>query len=117
MGKVNPIKENRKMVKYLENKADFDKTISEAGDKLVVIDFTATWCPPCRMIAPVFEKMATEYPDAIFVKVDVDDANDVASECGISAMPTFQFFKGGVKVAEFSGASENKLKEFVEKHK
>ena len=54
--------------------------------------------------------MAEENPDVVFVKVDVDEADDVASACGISAMPTFQFYKGGAKVHEFSGASEQILR-------
>eukprot|EP00531_Pseudo-nitzschia_arenysensis_P003483 CAMPEP_0116131212 /NCGR_PEP_ID=MMETSP0329-20121206/8887_1 /TAXON_ID=697910 /ORGANISM="Pseudo-nitzschia arenysensis, Strain B593" /LENGTH=96 /DNA_ID=CAMNT_0003625631 /DNA_START=98 /DNA_END=388 /DNA_ORIENTATION=+ len=78
---------------------------AKAGDKLLVIDFTATWCPPCRMIAPHFEKMAEEHPEALFHKVDVDDASDIAGACGISCMPTFQFFKGGKMVAKIEGAN------------
>ncbi|GFH57462.1 hypothetical protein CTEN210_13938 [Chaetoceros tenuissimus] len=97
------------MVQYLKNKADFDMLVGNET-KLIVIDFTASWCPPCRMIAPIFEEMAEENPDVVFVKVDVDEADDVASACGISAMPTFQFYKGGDKVHEFSGASEQILR-------
>ena len=68
------------------------------------------------MIAPIYEKMAGDYPNAIFVKIDVDEASDLAERCGISAMPTFQFYKGGEKAHEFSGASEDKLKTTVEKY-
>jgi len=68
------------------------------------------------MIAPIYEKMAGDYPGAIFVKIDVDEASDLAEQCGISAMPTFQFYKGGEKADEFSGASEAKLKTAVEKN-
>jgi len=60
--------------------------------------------------------MAEDFPNAIFVKVDVDDASDVAEACGISAMPTFQFYKNGVKVDEFSGADEAKLRSTVMKN-
>ena len=61
--------------------------------------------------------MAEDYPDAVFVKVDVDENSEVAELCGISAMPTFQFYKGGKKVDEFSGADSEKLKAMVEKNK
>jgi len=69
------------------------------------------------MIAPVFEKMASENPDITFVKVDVDEADDVAAECGIQAMPTFQFYKDGSKVDEFRGANTAQLQALVAKHK
>jgi len=57
--------------------------------------------------------MANENPNVIFVKIDVDDAQDLASRCGIRAMPTFQFYKNGSKVEEFSGADIAKLKQIV----
>ena len=72
----------------------------------VVVDFTASWCGPCQRIAPVFAKLAEEMTDVVFVKVDVDENAEVAEECGIQSMPTFQFYKSGEKVHEFSGASE-----------
>lgn len=61
--------------------------------------------------------MAGENPEAEFVKVDVDDADDVAQACGIQAMPTFQLFKGGVKVDEMKGADQVNLAALVLKHK
>merc|ERR1712159_128949 len=104
-------------VAQLATKADFDKCLADAGDKLVVVDFTATWCGPCQRIAPVFVKLAEEMPDVVFVKVDVDENEDTAGACGIQAMPTFQYYKNGSKVHEFSGASEEKIKEAIAKFK
>merc|ERR1712232_1406543 len=75
----------------------------------LVVDFTASWCPPCKMIAPIFEKLAEENPDVIFIKVDVDEAADVAADQNISGMPTFKFFKNKTKVREFSGADSNHM--------
>jgi thioredoxin 1 len=66
-------------------------------------------CGPCKVIAPKFEEWQKEFPDIEFVKVDVDDADDVAAECGIRAMPTFHFYKGGAKVKEVVGADPNNL--------
>ena len=66
------------------------------------------------MISPHFEKLATEYPNAIFVKVDVDEKGGIAGMCGISGMPTFQFYKGGNVVAEMCGADPDGLKELLE---
>ena len=104
-------------VAMLATKADFDKCLTDAGDKLVVVDFTATWCGPCQRIAPVFAKLAEEMPDIVFVKVDVDENEETAGACGIQAMPTFQFYKTGAKAHEFSGASEEKIREAIEKFK
>merc|ERR1712224_476631 len=104
-------------VAMLATKADFDKALTEAGDKLVVVDFTASWCGPCQRIAPVFTKLAEEMADVCFVKVDVDENEETAQACGIQSMPTFQFFKLGHKVHEFSGASEDKIREALSKFK
>lgn len=71
----------------------------------------------CKIIGPKFEAIAEITPEAAFYKVDVDEASDVAGACGISAMPTFQFYKGGEKIDELCGADESKLKKLVLKHK
>lgn len=68
------------------------------------------------MIGPVFEQIASATPGAIFVKVDVDEAEDIAQQCGIRAMPTFQVFKNGAKVDQMMGADKNKLSAMIEKH-
>ncbi|KAI8139912.1 thioredoxin-like protein [Fennellomyces sp. T-0311] len=95
--------------------AEFQALIQ--GDKLVVVDFHATWCGPCRLIAPKFKKFAETYTDAIYAKVDVDEVPDVAAEYSVRAMPTFMFFKNGAKVGEVVGANaasvESKIKEFL----
>ena len=68
------------------------------------------------MIAPILEKMSEEYPNVTFIKVDVDEADEIAGKCGIRAMPTFHFYKGGQKVEQFEGASAPKLQELVKKY-
>uniref|UniRef100_A0A8C7IEZ1 Thioredoxin domain-containing protein n=1 Tax=Oncorhynchus kisutch TaxID=8019 RepID=A0A8C7IEZ1_ONCKI len=88
----------------------FDKALEEAGDKLVVVDFTATWCGPCQSIAPFFKGLSENYQSVVFLKVDVDDAPDVASFCDIKCMPTFHFYKDQKKVG---GESAGSLKETV----
>ncbi len=62
------------------------------------------------MIAPVYEKMAEEFPGVVFTKIDVDANSEAAEQCGIQAMPTFQFYKGGQKVGEMKGANEASLR-------
>ena len=98
-------------VKYVDTTEDFAKTLTDAGDKLVVVDFTATWCGPCKMISPIYDELSAEYNGkAVLIKVDVDEAADIAQDCGISAMPTFQFYKHSERVSEFAGADPNRLK-------
>ena len=63
------------------------------------------------------QKMAEANPEVLFLKVDVDECEDLASDYNISCMPTFLFLKNGAKVAEFSGANESQLKALVEQHK
>merc|ERR1712203_592457 len=91
--------------------------VTAAGEKLVVVDFFATWCGPCKMIAPVLEELSKTLEDVVFLKVDVDDVEEVAAEYKITAMPTFIFLKKNEQVAELKGANVEKLKELVESHR
>lgn len=77
-----------------------------AQDKLVVVDFWAEWCGPCRSIAPYVDELAAEYEGkAIIGKYNVDDDNTLSSEMGIRNIPTLLFFKGGKLVDKQVGAS------------
>ena len=85
----------------IESKEEFDNLIASSGSKLIIVDFHAEWCPPCKAMKPVFEEIAKEFEGkAIFVKVDVDVADEISAACEISCMPTFQYFKNGQKVGE-----------------
>ncbi|GMH34319.1 hypothetical protein BSKO_02153 [Bryopsis sp. KO-2023] len=103
----------------VESKAQWDEIIALAkkDGKVVLIDFSATWCGPCKMISPVFEDMSTKYENVIFLKVDVDAVDEVATMCSISAMPTFQVFINGEKKDELVGAAKDKLINLCEKYK
>ncbi|KAF2690556.1 thioredoxin-domain-containing protein [Lentithecium fluviatile CBS 122367] len=95
-------------VHNLKTKPDWDKAL-EDKDTLLVLDCFATWCGPCKVIAPQVVKFSNTYPDARFYKLDVDEVPDVAQELGIRAMPTFLLFKNGDKVAEVVGANPKAL--------
>lgn len=74
-------------------------------DTLLVVDFYATWCGPCKMLAPVLDEVAAEFEGkATIVKVDVDESEELAIEFGIRTVPTVLFFKGGQVVDKFVGA-------------
>jgi thioredoxin 1 len=81
--------------------------------KLTVVDLYATWCGPCMNIAPRVHDLAMKNPQVAFVKVDVDQAGDIAQEYSVSSLPTFLFFRGGSKVESMLGADYNKLEGYV----
>ena len=97
---------------YLASKADYDAAVeaTKNGGKPLLVDFTASWCPPCQRIAPFFERLAGERADdMVLKKVDVDNNAEAAQAAGISCMPTFQVYKNGAKVNEMQGASDQGL--------
>jgi len=83
------------------------------GEKYSIFDFHATWCGPCKAIAPTFAKLDEETADVDFYRVDVDAAPEIAQEVGVTAMPTFVLFKDGGKVDTLRGAVPPKLTNLV----
>lgn len=76
------------------NKAEFEKAAGEKG--LMMVDFWASWCGPCRMLAPVVEDLAGKYEGkAVVGKVDVDEEQELAMQFGVMSIPTVIFFKDG----------------------
>lgn len=96
------------------NKENFEKEVLKA-DKVVLVDFFAEWCGPCKMMAPLVEKIAEEIGEKIKVcKLNVDEAQDIASKYEIMSIPTFIVFKKGEPVKRTVGIqSEEKLKEII----
>ena len=79
----------------LEQNHNFNEEIKGS---VVVVDFFATWCGPCKMLSPILEKFANEHPEVKVVKVDVDDFTSIAREYGVTSIPTLVLFKDGVMV-------------------
>ena len=104
-------------VPYVSSDEDWEERVAKTKEgRPLVVDFTATWCGPCQKIAPLFQRLAATYDGADFVKVDVDDLDDVAEACAVQAMPTFQIFVNGAKKDAMTGASEAKLATLVDAH-
>ena len=103
-------------VEYLADKAAYDAAIEATkGGQPLAINFTATWCPPCKITDPRFEAIAVEFNKVTLRKVDVDANHDASQAAGILCMPTFKFYKDGAEVEadKIEGASEPKLRETI----
>ena len=103
-------------VTEVKGTGDFDSLVKASKGKLIVVDFTASWCGPCKMIAPAYEELSSEYTESVFCKVDVDEVPDIAQRYEVMAMPTFLFLKNGEVVDRFSGASVEKLRDTIISH-
>merc|ERR1712093_405652 len=99
-------------VVYIKSEEQFNTIIKEG--KPVIIDFTATWCGPCQRIAPFFEELSAKYPTVTFIKVDVDEMDQISAMCGVRCMPTFLVYKDGKPTAgKLEGASPDALEGLV----
>lgn len=98
------------------NTEKFDELLK--GDKPVVCDFFATWCGPCRMLAPVMDKVSADFADkAVFVKVDIDQNAELAVRYGVMSIPLVAVFKNGEKTADLLGYTDaNGMTEFLNKN-
>jgi thioredoxin 1 len=81
---------------------NFNSTVT--GNGLVLVDFWAEWCPPCRMFGPVFEKSSEKHPDAVFGKVDTEAQPEVAAAFNISSIPTLMIVRDGIVLYAQPGA-------------
>jgi thioredoxin 1 len=91
---------------------EWDSLVS--GKKLVAADFWAPWCPYCMRLKPIFESLASNYPDITFVEINVDEQQELGSRYGIRGIPVMKFFCEGREVGEIVGyVSQNELEKRI----
>jgi thioredoxin 1 len=91
------------MVKVIEEESEIPR------DGKVIIDFFATWCGPCKQIAPYYQQMAETFPGVTFLKADVDEAQGLAADFNVQVLPTFVILDKGAVVQVIKGADLNKV--------
>ncbi len=108
-------------VRPVTSEAEWTSLVAQTREgRVMVVDFTATWCGPCKLIMPVLERLCAERNaqgnKVLFVSVDVDELETVMSSCSVSAMPTIQVFRGGARVAQTVGANKENLVDMLDQH-
>lgn len=110
----------RMLVVEVGSESEMDTVLSSAGDSLVIVDYSTTWCGPCKVIAPLYEAMSEKHTDVVFVKVMGDaspETGELMKREGIRAVPAFHFWKTGKRVLDFTGAKAAAIEEAIAEHR
>jgi thioredoxin 1 len=103
------------MLKHVD-RSNFENEVIKSN-KVILVDFFATWCPPCKMLSPVLEKIASSRAEFDVAKVNIDENNDIAGKYNIEVVPTMLVFKEGKVVDKMVGyMNENDITNTVNKY-
>ena len=103
------------MVVYEADSIEAYEETKASEDRLIVVDYSATWCGPCRFVAPKFAALSEQYPEAVFLHVDIDELAELDDIKDVSGVPTFKFFRNGELLERFSGANVAKIEMTLQK--
>ncbi|KAF8040065.1 hypothetical protein BT93_B2323 [Corymbia citriodora subsp. variegata] len=111
-----PAKTSRVIAFHSKSRWDEHFEASKGTNKLMVIDFTATWCGPCKWMEPTIDELAETFTDVDFIRIDVDELMNVSRQYAVQAMPTFLLMKNGKVVDKVVGAKKDELRNKIEQH-
>jgi thiol-disulfide isomerase/thioredoxin len=103
-----------KNIFYIEKEENILEILK--SHKTVFIKFSADWCGPCKKIQPLYDNLASLYTDAIFIYIDIDKSEDIATKYNITSLPTFSIIKNGIYQELMKGCDINKLQTLVKQY-
>jgi thiol-disulfide isomerase/thioredoxin len=106
----------KKMAQTIKTREEFKDALKDAGDKLVVVFFCATWCPACQRIGPQWEKERGSLSGAVHYGVDINENEATVEYYNVTKTPTFILFKNGLKVERYVGTDLDVLKSTIARH-
>ena len=103
----------------MDSDEELRELIAESGERLVVVDWSATWCEPCDVMLPVFEGMShlDEMKGVTFIHCEIDELPDASVEAGVSSIPTFHFIRHRQLIDQLIGADEERLLHLIRKYR
>ena len=107
---------HRSVVTKIKETSEFENYVNTSV-KLLVIDYKAEWCGPCKRMAPLFEELSNQYEETCdFLSVDCDDLPELAAQRGVASLPTFELIKNGSALEQVIGANPSRLEEAIVKN-
>ncbi|CAN8270244.1 unnamed protein product [Cochlearia groenlandica] len=113
---LTSLKDGQVISIHTTSELEAKKNAAKKASRLMILYFTATWCGPCRYMSPLYSTLATQHPRVVFLKVDIDEANEVAAAWNISSVPTFCFIRDGKEVDKVVGADKGSLEQKITQH-